>query len=177
MNVFLSGTLHRIEDSKGAPYLAVVIEGERAMLDASWAHLANLGLESAIAARHTRDGADNAHVTIMNVAEWGGIIKYKPEVAQAAESSIGSVVQMELHGIGKATGLKHPNTAWYGVLSCEDMAKLREGLGMRPKDFHVTLAFEPKDVFDAPKNEATLVVPVRDLIGPAWMQGSGPSPC
>lgn len=180
MNAFLTGTLRRIEDSKGAPYLAVVIEGDRTLLDRGWAHLTALGLDRAVAARHARDGADNAHVTIANVAELGGLMKYKPDVALVAEQFVGVPVEMELHGIGKATAQKHPNTAWYGILSCDAMAKLRADLGMRPKDFHVTLAFEPKDVFDSAKDLATLVVPLTQLaqfsVEPNAYD-SGPNPC
>lgn len=177
MNAFLTGTLRRIEDSKGASYLAVVIEGDRTLLDRGWAHLSALGLDSAVAARHARDGQDNAHVTIMNVAEWGGLAKYKPEVALAAAQFIGTSVEMELHGIGKATAQKNPNIAWYGILSCESMARLRSDLGMKPKDFHVTLAFEPKDVFDSAKDLATLVVPVSQFLVVAAHYDSGPAPC
>lgn len=177
MNAFLTGTFRSIDDSKGAPYLAVVIESDRTFLERGWAHLAALGLDDAVAARHARDGSNNAHVTVASVAEWGALVKYKPDVALAAQRFVGAAVEMEFHGIGKAVSQKNSNIAWYGILSCDAMAQLRAGLGMQPKDFHVTLAFEPKDVFDSAKDLSTLVVPVVQLLGTDACYEEGPSPC
>ena len=164
MNTSFQGTLRRIQDSKGADYLAVVLS-DCALLRVGWAHLANIGLEKAILARHTRDGVDNVHVTIMNVAEWGGIKKYKPELLTRVECLLETQVSMAFHGIGHTMGTNMINLAWYGILSCESMVRLRENIGIRAKDFHVTMAFSPKDVFDSPKGLATMVVPVAQLLG------------
>lgn len=163
MNTFLQGTLRRIQDSKGADYLAVVLS-DCALLHVGWAHLSDIGLEEAISARHTRDGVDNAHVTVMNVAEWGGIRKYKPELLAGVEYLLETPVSMAFHGIGHTMGTNMVNLAWYGILSCDAITRLREELGMRSKDLHVTMAFSPKDVFDSPKGLATMLVPVAQLL-------------
>lgn len=163
MNTFFQGTLRRIQDSKGADYLAVVLS-DYALLHVGWAHLADIGLEDAISARHTRDGVGNAHVTVMNVAEWGGIKKYKPELLANVEYLLETPVSFTFHGIGHAMGTNMVNLAWYGILSCETMMRLRDDLCMRAKDFHVTMAFSPKDVFDSPKGLATMLVPVAQLL-------------
>lgn len=177
MNSCLTGTLQKIEDSKGAPYLAVVIDSDRAILDAGWRHLHALGLQNAVAARHARDGMHIAHVTIAGVAEWGGLVKYKPEVVSSIQLNIGSSVKMQFHGIGCAKSQKHPNTSWYGVLSCDIMNTLRTKMGLRTKDFHVTFAFEPKDVFDAAKGIDTIIIPLDHLLNVDNAYNSGPGPC
>lgn len=182
MTAFVHGTLRCIQDSKGADYLAVVLHGNCTQLHAGWAHLQKLGLGDAIAARHARDGIENAHVTIMNVAEWGGVAKYQPDVFVRAQSAVGRAVAMRMHGLGKATSKNTLNTAWYGIVSCDAMADFRSKLGMRLKDFHVTQAFTPKDVFDANKGMGTLFVTLDQMLNPTSPAGhmdysSGPSPC
>jgi hypothetical protein len=177
MNAFITGTFLRIEDSQGVPYMAVVIEGDRTLLDSGWAYLRSLGLDSAIAGRHARDGVENAHITIANAAECSALFKYKPELVRVVDRALGASVDMEFHGIGRAISKKQTNTAWYGILSCEPMARLRAELGMSPKDFHVTLAFEPKDVFDSAKDMTTLVLPLTQLREFHLPYDLGPTPC
>lgn len=165
MTVLLYGTLQRIPDSNSSEYLAVVLAPRQAAMHAAWSHLVGMGLEDAIAARHLRDGPDNAHVTVASVMEWGGLNKKFPEVAAKAQGHVGMDVVLELHGIGQATSPKNGSTAWFGVISCPGLAQLRESMGLRPKDLHVTLAFSPKDVFDVSKGLDSLVVPASELTG------------
>ena len=170
MTVLLYGSLQRIPDSNSSEYLAVVLTPHQAAMHAAWSHLVGMGLEDAVAARHLRDGPDNAHVTVASVMEWGGLNKKFPEVASQMLGHVGTSVVLELHGIGQATSPKSGSTAWFGVVSCPYLTQLRERMGLRPKDLHVTLAFSPKDVFDASKGLESLVVPASDVAG---MEGPG----
>ena len=163
MTTSVQGTLRRIQDSNGADYLAVVLN-DCALLQAGRSHLVGMGLEKAIEARDTRDGVDNAHVTIMTVAEWGGVRKHKPELLAMIEPQLKTPVSMEFHGLGNAMATNMVNQAWYGILSCDAMTALRHGLGIKAKELHVTMAFSPKDVFDASKGLATMIIPAEQLL-------------
>lgn len=165
MTVLLYGTLQRIPDSNASEYLAVVLAPDQVAMHAAWGHLTGMGLQDAIAARHLRDGPDNAHATVASVMEWGGLNKKFPEMAAKAQEHVGMEVVLELHGIGQATSPKSGGKAWFGIVSCPELAQLRERMGLRPKDLHVTLAFSPKDVFDASKGLDSLVVPASDVAG------------
>ena len=163
MTTSVQGTLRRIQDSNGADYLAVVLN-DCAVLQAGRSHLVGMGLGKAIEARDTRDGVDNAHVTVMTTAEWGRIRKNKPELLASIESQLERPVSMEFHGIGNAMGTNMDRQAWYGILSCDAMTTLRHELEMQAKELHVTMAFSPKDVFDASKGLATMIVPAEQLL-------------
>lgn len=164
MTVLLHGILQRIPDSKGSEYLAVVLHPNQPAMHAAWGQLIGMGLQEAVSARHLRDGAGNAHVTVASVMEWGGLNKNFPEVAAQLQAHAGTAVALQLHGIGKATSPKTGSTAWFGVVSCPYLEGLRQGMGFRPKDLHVTLAFSPKDVFDASKGLDALVVPADQFL-------------
>lgn len=163
MTVLLHGILQRIPDSKGSEYLAVVLHPNQSAMHAAWGQLIGMGLQEAVSARHLRDGTENAHVTVASVMEWGGLNKNFPEVASRMQTHTGTAVALHLHGIGQATSPKTGSTAWFGVVSCPYLDGLRQDMGLRPKDLHVTLAFSPKDVFDASKGVDALVVPVAQF--------------
>lgn len=174
MTVSLFGHFQCIQDARGENYWAVVLEPDQAILQAGWSCLGSHGLGEAIESRHARDGADKAHVTVYSVAEWGALLKYKPEKQPHVEAFAGKSVTLEMHGIGKATSKNEEHTAWFGVLTCSSLAELRESLGHKPKDFHVTLAFLPKDVFDSKKDTSTIQFGLDDIL--AWMPMEGPAP-
>lgn len=180
MTALLYGTLQRIPDSKGSEYLAVVLRPHQSAMLAAWVHLTGMGLDEAIAARHLRDGPDNAHITVASVMEWGGLSKNFPDVASQMLAHVGTDTVLVLHGIGQATSPKTGSTAWFGIVSCPYLVQLRERMGLRPKDLHVTMAFSPKDVFDASKGLDALLVPVSQFWSPTQTEPSlyeGAGPC
>lgn len=174
MVVSLYGHVRCVQDTVGENYWAVILDPDQAALDASWACLEQHGLGEAVARRHARDGAKTAHVTLYNVAEWGGLLKYAPEKREHVEALEGRRVTLELHGVGKAVSKNEQHTAWFGVLTCSELAELREQLGHKPRDFHVTLAFSAKDVFDAKKDMSSLSISLQEVL--TWMPYQGPTP-
>ena len=61
-------------------------------------------------------------------------------------------------GIGSVSD--GPNTTWYAVLEWESGNAALARLGLPPKDFHITLAFEKKDVHGVGKGVDTMVMEV-----------------
>lgn len=59
-------------------------------------------------------------------------------------------------GVGRA--VDGPNEAWFVVCGSPLLDRWREENSLPPKDFHITLGFEPKDVHTKPKGAETIVV-------------------
>ena len=93
-----------------------------------------------------RDGL-SFHLTLINPFEYQRIDKTKINLSQN--------IQVNLHGLGTASN--DSNTAYYVVASSTQGQFLRQQLLLKPKDFHVTLGFEPGDVYDRRKGVDTLI--------------------
>jgi hypothetical protein len=61
------------------------------------------------------------------------------------------VDDLKLIGLGKAE--KSGNESYFVVVDSEILDTIRENLGLPEKDFHITLGFKWKDVYDVRKNE------------------------
>ncbi|MBO9491341.1 hypothetical protein J7384_13305 [Endozoicomonas sp. G2_1] len=93
-----------------------------------------------------RDG-NNFHLTLVNPFEYQTIDKQKLNLNQK--------IKVSLHGLGNASNDK--STAYYVVASTAQGQFIRQQLLLKSKDFHVTLGFEPSDVYDKPKGLETLI--------------------
>jgi len=58
---------------------------------------------------------------------------------------------LEMLGVGKAT--KENNQAYFIVCNSEKLDAVRNRFGLPKQDFHITIGFNPKDVFGVPKNK------------------------
>lgn len=152
------GALQLIEDKNGTLYLALVLDIKEHFFQLAWSALLQQGLQSSIEQRNARDGSDRMHITVCNAQEYAGIKKHNAVGFLLIDGLLGKHFTIEFHGIGKAVSSKNEeHEAWFGVASVPKMSQLRTELGMKPKDFHATLAFSPKDVFDAPKGMNSIV--------------------
>lgn len=81
-----------------------------------------------------------------------------PEMKTAAEglTDFPETVNLTYLGVGRATD--GPNDAWFVVCKSEEIAAWRRNNGLDPKDLHITLGFNPKDVHTKPKGEGSIVV-------------------
>lgn len=87
------------------------------------------------------------HLTIIDPNEYQFIDKAKIKVGQS--------YTVTLVGLGKAaSGLK---TAYYVVAQSSEIQFYRQQLALKNKDLHVTLGFNPQDVYDKTKGLNTLV--------------------
>ena len=86
------------------------------------------------------------HITVISVAE----------MSKVATDNItnNSVTDLKFMGIGEVK--KNDKETYFIVVQSETLNQIRESLGLEPKDFHITIGFNPKDIFGVRKNEVTI---------------------
>jgi hypothetical protein len=93
------------------------------------------------------------HITVISVPEYNklvskmGIDKFVNSLDMVLKYEIDDLKMM---GIGMAQ--KGENTAYFVVCKSEKLDSIRSRYGLEEKDFHITLGFNPKDVFGVRKN-------------------------
>lgn len=93
------------------------------------------------------------HITVINVADYNRLCK------SGMDSFINSLEKMfhyeiddlNMKGIGMAT--KADNNTYFIVCESDKLDAIRTRFDLPKHDFHVTLGFNPKDVFGVRKNE------------------------
>lgn len=91
--------------------------------------------------RQLRDGVDQLHMTVFNVAECGK----NPGLFEKYLD--GKTFDLEIMGIGEAEAKAKGNKTYFLVIECPYLN------GITDRDLHVTLGFDKKDVFGVPKNK------------------------
>ena len=100
-----------------------------------------------------RDGGE-FHITVLNVPEYNflskenGIDKFINSLDSIMKVDIDDV---KLMGLGKAQ--RNENSSYFVVVQSELLTEVRKKYDLEPKDFHITLGFDPKDVHGVRKNE------------------------
>lgn len=98
--------------------------------------------------RTARDG-DAYHLTVVNPLE------LTPVLQRIALGIDGREFTFELVGLGRCSNSS--NETWFVVATSVEAAEFRRECGFLPAEFHVTLGFDPDDVFDMPKGVSSLV--------------------
>lgn len=98
-----------------------------------------------------RDGDGQYHITVISPMEYPSLKK------KGTTSLIGDSIdgKPKFLGLGKAE--KGENTSYYIVVEFPEANELRKSIGLKEKDFHVTLGFNKKDVHDIPKDKSTII--------------------
>ena len=99
--------------------------------------------------QHKRDHG-KFHLTLINPYEYQDLTKQ-----QQAQLTQLKNIPVTLHGLGGVT--KGEQAAYYIVASSADAQSIRRSVGLKDKDFHITLGFSPNDIYDKRKNSATLI--------------------
>lgn len=100
-----------------------------------------------------RDRGDY-HITVLNVMEFNklnkelGMDKFVNSLDAVFKYEIDD---LKLKGVGTAT--KNENRAYFIVCESEKLNAIRTRYELEPRDFHVTLGFQYKDIFGVRKNE------------------------
>lgn len=100
-----------------------------------------------------RDRGDY-HITVLNVMEFDklneelGMDKFVNSLDAVFKYEIDD---LKLKGVGTAT--KNENRAYFIVCESEKLNAIRTRYELEPRDFHVTLGFQYKDIFGVRKNE------------------------
>ena len=106
------------------------------------------------ARRDRREGSEHTHhITILSVMEYNKLMKSNPNDFQERINTIQSlnIEDIEFKGVGKAE--RGGNTAYFVVVESPTLEEIRTSLGLEPRDFHITLGFDKKDVFGVRKNQ------------------------
>lgn len=143
----------RIERMKYNSYLGAEI-GRDAMKPAlrKWVDVVGQKRADALqVAKHARDGEHVYHVTVMTPQE------FKP-YRKNSDLVVPDNTDFTMRGVGKITDGNRE--AWFVVCSSPSTDQWRASLSLPPKDYHITLGFDEKDIFTAPKNESTIVNPL-----------------
>lgn len=98
----------------------------------------------------TRDH-QSFHVTLINPIEYQTISNKKNNV----ELKLGKYLNIVLHGIGSAE--QQEKTTYYVIAQSPEAQFYRQQLVLPNKDLHITLGFDPQDVYGVNKGLDTLI--------------------
>lgn len=90
------------------------------------------------------------HITVINAPEVSKLIK-ELGVDDFLNQINSDNLKINFKGLGKAT--KGGSTAFFIVCKSTELDSIRKKLSLQEKDFHVTLGFNPRDVFGVRKNK------------------------
>lgn len=96
----------------------------------------------------------NYHITVINVAEFNKLVKefgMSDFVKSIDKLFKYEIDDLKMLGVGRAS--KNENIAYYVVCRSEKLDAVRKRYNLEPKDFHITIGFNFKDVFGVRKNE------------------------
>lgn len=103
--------------------------------------------------QQTRDHGQH-HITVINVMDYNrlakelGIDKFINSLEPIFHYEIDD---LEMLGVGTAT--KETNQTYFVVCNSEKLDAIRNRFNLPKQDFHITIGFNPKDVFGVPKNK------------------------
>lgn len=90
------------------------------------------------------------HITLVNPYEYKALTLKQQKLIDATTS-----YKFKLLGLGHVN--KGPANTYFVVAQSEQAQELRKQLGLKPKDFHATLGFNPQDIYGVAKDTTTLV--------------------
>lgn len=96
----------------------------------------------------------NYHITILNTMEFNKLaseVGYSKFIESLDNIFKFEIDDLKMMGVGMST--KNENIAYYIVCKSEKLDSIRKRYNLEPKDFHVTIGFNFKDVFGVRKNE------------------------
>lgn len=127
-------------------------------------HVERTSLDSHLKAFRSQVGAERAAIMEANKAARDRGYVYHltvvtpPEMKSLAGglSAFPPAVNVSYDGIGSAED--KGSEAWFVVCSSPELESWRRENTLAPKDFHITLGFEPKDVHTKPKGKSSIVI-------------------
>jgi hypothetical protein len=139
-----------LKDNTGAEYLGIVIEDDflKPYLKKLKKKSGTYDLTKAAANRKLRDGTSH-HLTIVSPPE---LTKKRAALLKAFQDRD---ILFALTGLGSVN--KNGATAYYVTVHSPHGALLRREANLPPRDFHVTLGFDPQDIHGVPKDESTWI--------------------
>lgn len=102
---------------------------------------------------------NNFHITFLNSKFFHYAYKDNKELL---DNLIGKEFDFFVYGIGHNT--KNKNESWYLILENQELSIIRNQMNLPIQDFHITLAFNEKDIHNVSKNKSTLIYNVSDIL-------------
>lgn len=102
-----------------------------------------------------RDG-DKFHSTVLSVSQFNK----NPTMAKSIK---GMPVEIELLGIGKAIDKRktNDNESHFIVINSPALQTIRTDMGFKEKQFHITIGFKEKDVFNSSKGNDSIYIDLK----------------
>ena len=94
------------------------------------------------------------HITVFNVQEYSNMIN-KCVLDDLVESKH-DYTDIVFNGVGSIS--KGDLITYYILVESKQLDKLREDYGFDKKHFHITVAFNKKDLFHLPKDKSTKII-------------------
>jgi hypothetical protein len=143
-----------IKDSIGFNYLGIQIDKQliESYLDKMRDILGD-EFDDYIINQQNRDGG-KYHMTVANVSDYNSVIKKmgpKDSAIQFDTILKTPIDDLKFMGLGRAS--RGENTSYFVVCKSQKLDYIRDHLGIRPHDFHITLGFKYRDVFGVRKNQ------------------------
>lgn len=159
MNINIKVNPEVLYDANNQPYLATLVpESSMSEIISFWKSVSpsSEDIDAMIEQKRQRDG-ELSHITLLSPMEYSRLLKQGVSVDFSAITD----TYLKLRGLGSVDDSKDPNNkAWFCAATAHKVNPWREELGLPPKDLHITLGFNSKDVhFDksgAPADKHTL---------------------
>jgi hypothetical protein len=105
--------------------------------------------------RDRRDGLAY-HVTLITPPEFSHEHAFNKAAGDSTfQNLVGRTAKIELVGLGKV--VKDGKEVFFIVCESAALQAVRQEVGLSKKDFHITLGFNPSDLYDVAKDRTTLV--------------------
>jgi len=151
--------LTKLTDSQGQVYLGALVS--RAELSSYLSQLKTILNDDFQRFRANQAARDHQsfHMTILSPKEYQLADKALIEqlLSPNVNSSFSSQLKITLLGLGKVA--QNSKKTYFVVTQSSDAQLIRQRFLLKAKDFHVTLGFDPSDIYGVKKDHSTLIKP------------------
>lgn len=143
-------TLQQLTDNTGLTYFAGLVAAED--ITPYLSQLSDILKNEFVIYRRGQQTRDHNqfHITIVNPYE------YK-DLSATQANLLKSEIELSFNLLGLGTASNEKSQTYFVVAESSQGQKLRVALGLKEKDFHVTLGFKPQDVYGVSKSVESLI--------------------
>ena len=148
-----------IQDSKGNDYLAIKIDEQHFSDFIKLMNNLNLNLE--LSKKEERDCGEY-HVTFLNVMEYQKYEQTNIEKLNTIKKDfLNKSFSLNILGLGSIS--KDENKTYYLIIENNDINNICDKNNLPLKNWHITMGFNNKDLFHAPKDISTIILNIDEL--------------
>jgi len=152
-------SIRKLADSQGQVYLGALVSRTELLPYLAQLKTILTGDFERFRANQAARDHQSFHITLINPIEYQHVDKQLVEqlLSPSINISFSSQLQVSLLGLGKAE--KADKSSYFVVAQSNDAQLIRQRFLLNHKDFHVTLGFDPSDIYDVKKDSSTLLKP------------------